>query len=91
MYQGKLPIGSLGGNPTQSSDSDRFSGSETSSANTAIQQQSSTGRGVDLLTQSLGNYLIKSPQDLLYAMTAQVCRQPAHMLLSEQVIFRTQW
>jgi hypothetical protein len=31
-----LPIGALGGNPTQSTDRDRFSGSETS-ANTAIQ------------------------------------------------------
>jgi hypothetical protein len=79
--QGRLPIGALGGNPTQSTDRGRFSGSETSSANTAIQQQSS--RGADPLTQSLGNYLIKSPQDVLYAMTAQVCRgQPAHIAMT---------
>ena len=78
--QGRLPIGALGGNPTQSTDRDRFSGSETSSANTAIQQQSS--RGADLLTQSLGNYLIKSPQDVRYAMTAQVCGQPAHIAMT---------
>jgi hypothetical protein len=78
--QGRLPIGALGGNPTQSTDCDRFSGSETSTANTAIQQQSS--RGADLSTQSLGNYLIKSPQDVQYAMTAQVCRQPAHIAMT---------
>ncbi len=78
--QGRLPIGALGGNPTQSTDRDRFSGSETSSANTAIQQQSS--RGADSLAQSLGNYLIKSPQDVRYAMTAQVCGQPAHIAMT---------
>jgi len=78
--QGRLPIGALGGNPTQSTDRDRFSGSETSSANTAIQQQSS--RGADPLTQSLGNYLIKSPQDVRSAMTAQVCGQPAHIAMT---------
>ncbi len=66
--QGRLPLGALGGNPTQSTDSDRFSGSETSSANTAIKQQSS--RGADLLTQSLGNYPIKSPQDVRYTKCA---------------------
>jgi hypothetical protein len=59
--QGRLPIGVFGGNPTQSTDRDRFSCSEISSANTAIRQQSS--RGADLLTQSLGNYLFKFPQD----------------------------
>ncbi len=63
--QGRLPIGALGGNPTQLTDHDKFSGSETSTANTAIQQQSSRGADLD----------IKSPQDVRYAMTAQVCRQ----------------
>jgi hypothetical protein len=48
--QGMLPIGAPGGNATQSTDRARFSGSETSSANTALQQQLS--RGADLLTQS---------------------------------------
>ncbi len=82
--QGRLPIGALGGNPTQSTDRDRFSGSETATANTAIQQQSSRGAesSADLLTQSLGNYLIKSPQDVRYAMTAQVCGQPAHIAMT---------
>ncbi len=32
--QGRLPIGALGGNPTQSTDRDRFSWSEMSGANT---------------------------------------------------------
>jgi hypothetical protein len=87
-----LPIGAFGGNPAQSTDSDRNCGSMTSSANTAILQQSF--RGADLLTQSLGNYLITSPQDDSNVMAAQVCRQPGHFAmtaLSEQVIFRTQW
>ncbi len=43
---------------------------------TAWIEQSS--RGADLLIPSLANYLIKSPQDVRYAMTAQVCGQPAH-------------
>ncbi len=34
------------------------------------------------MTQSLGNYLIKSPQDARYAMTAQVCGQPAHIAMT---------
>ena len=34
------------------------------------------------MTQSLGNYLIKSPQDVRYAMTAQVCGQPAHTAMT---------
>jgi hypothetical protein len=84
--QGRLPIGALGGNPTQSTNRDRFSGSETSFkfANTAIQQQSS--RAAELFAQSLGNYLIKSRQDVLCAMTAQVtslvCGQPADITMT---------
>jgi hypothetical protein len=72
--QGMLPIGALGGNPAQSTDLDINSGSMTSSANTIIWQQSF--QGADLLTQSLGNYLITSPQDR-NVMAAQVCRQPS--------------
>ncbi len=34
------------------------------------------------MTQSLGNCLIKSPQDVLHAMTAQVCWQPAHIAMT---------
>ncbi len=34
------------------------------------------------MTQSLGNYLIKSPQDVRYAMTAQVCGQSAHIAMT---------
>ncbi len=80
--QGRLSTGALGGYPTQSTDRDRFSGSETSTANTAIQQQSS--RESDLLTQSVGNFLIKSTvtQDVRYAMIAQVCWQPAHIAMT---------
>ncbi len=34
------------------------------------------------MTQSLGNYLIESSQDLRYAKTAQVCGHPAHIAMT---------
>jgi hypothetical protein len=76
-----LSIGALGGNPGQSTtDSDRSSGSMTSSANSTIPQQSL--RGADRLTQSLRNYMITSPEDEYIAIAAQVFRQPGHFALT---------
>ncbi len=67
----------------QTTDLGRYSGNETSSAKNAIQQQSFSG--ADYHTLSLGNSLIKSPQDSRYAMTAQVCLQPAWIALTAVV------
>ena len=55
--QGMLSIGTQGGTSIQHPD--RYSGSDSSSANTAIQQQATSGAQ---LTQQLGNYMITSPQ-----------------------------
>ena len=52
-----MSIGAQAGNTAQSPD--RYHGSDSSSANTAVRVQSS--RGAALLTQSLGNYLTLSP------------------------------
>jgi hypothetical protein len=55
--QGMMSIGAQPGNSAQQSD--RYSGSESSSANTAVRAQPS--RGAALLTQSMRNYLCTSP------------------------------
>ncbi len=58
--QGMMNIGAQAGNSTQSPD--RYSGSDSSSANTAVRGQPLHGlHGAALLTQSLGNYLTPLP------------------------------
>ena len=55
--QGMMSIGAQAGNSAQQSD--RYSGSDLSSANTAVRVQQS--RGAALLMQNMGNYLSPSP------------------------------
>ena len=55
--QGMMSVGAQAGNSAQSPD--RYSGTDSSPANTAVRVQPS--RGAHLLTQALGNYLSSSP------------------------------
>lgn len=79
--QGRLSIGTQGGTSIQHPD--RYSGSDSSSANTAIQQQATRGAQ---LTQQLGNYMITSPQ----AMTAILYETPQHYAMTATVIQHNQ-
>jgi hypothetical protein len=76
-----LSIGTLGGTSIQHPD--RYSGSDSSSANTAIQQQATWGAQ---LTQQLGNYMITSPQ----AMTAVRYETPQHYTITATVMQHNQ-
>jgi hypothetical protein len=62
---------------------ERSSGSYSSSANTAIQQQQTRGA---LLTQQLGNYMITFPQ----AMTAICYETPQHHAMTATVMQHNQ-
>jgi hypothetical protein len=79
--QGMLSIGTQGGTWIQHPD--RYSGSDWSSAKTAIQQQPTRGT---LLTQQLGNYIITSPQ----AMTAICYETPQHYAMTATVVQHNQ-
>jgi hypothetical protein len=81
IWSGKVTYWSSGRQSNSIARQWQIFGSETSSANTAVQQQSS--RAAKLFTHSLGNYLDKSPHQVRYAMTAQVCGQPAYIAMTD--------
>ncbi len=70
--QGMLSIGAQGG--TSNQQSDRYSGSDPSVAKTAIQPPSG---GAAILTRSLGNYLVTSPNNAMSAICADMPRHSA--------------
>ncbi len=73
--QGKLSIGAQGG--TSNQQSDRYSGSDSTVANTAIQQPSGA-----ISTRSLGNYLVTSPHN---AMSAIHTDMPRHFAMTATI------
>ncbi len=64
--QGMLSLGAQGGNSIQQVE--RFSGAESSTANTAVRKS----QGAELLAPLLGNYLLTSQQSQSNAMNAIV-------------------
>jgi hypothetical protein len=76
--QGMLSIGAKGG--TSNQQSDRYSGSDSSVANTSIQQLSG---GAAILTRSLGNYLVTSPNN---AMSAIRTDMPRHSAMTATIV-----
>jgi hypothetical protein len=75
--QGMLSIGAQGG--TSNQQSERYSGSDSSVTNTAIQQPSG---GAAILTRSLGNYLVTShlvtsPNNAMSAIRTDMPRRSA--------------
>jgi hypothetical protein len=73
-----LSIGAQGG--TSNQQSDRYSGSDSSAANTAIQQSYC---GAAILTRSLGNYLVTSPNN---AMSAIRTDMPRHSAMTATIV-----
>jgi hypothetical protein len=76
--RGMLSIGAQGG--TSKQQSGRYSGSDSSVANTAIQQPSG---GATILTRRLGIYLVTSPQ---HATSAICTDMPRHSAMTATIV-----